>query len=136
MQLAAVRLDAGTEGLPVQWPEFIVDGVHGVCDGGAPTNSSPAPARCSGSVAAVEGAAVRRASRHDPPAPRHHHGLSSPDQAVRQVGAAVLTRGAARLVGIALLARQWGCSPACAFSRADSRTRPASVGGSALSQNP
>ena len=40
MQLAAVRLDAGAEGLLVEWPEFVGDGVHGVCDGGRTENSS------------------------------------------------------------------------------------------------
>jgi hypothetical protein len=42
VQLAAVRLDAGAEGLLVERPEVIGDGAHGVCDGGRPENSSPA----------------------------------------------------------------------------------------------
>ena len=70
MQLAAVRLDAGAKGLLVEWPEFVGDGVHSVCDGGRPKNSSPAPCSISGSVAAVERAALRRASQHDPPVRR------------------------------------------------------------------
>jgi hypothetical protein len=37
VQLAAMRLDAGAEGLLVQWPEFVVDGVHSVCDGRRPS---------------------------------------------------------------------------------------------------
>ena len=41
VQLAAVRLDAGAEGLLVERPEVIGDGAHGVCDGGRPESSSP-----------------------------------------------------------------------------------------------
>src|SRR5664280_1320984 len=63
-------LRAGAKGLLVEWPEFVGDGVHSVCDGGRPKNSSPAPCSISRSVAAVEGAALRRASQHDPPVRR------------------------------------------------------------------
>src|SRR6476661_6708491 len=45
MQLAAVRLDPGAEGLLVQWPEFVGDGVHSVCDGKRAENSSPGPSQ-------------------------------------------------------------------------------------------
>jgi hypothetical protein len=41
VQLAAVRLDAGAEGLLVERPEVVGDGAHGVCDGGRPESSSP-----------------------------------------------------------------------------------------------
>src|SRR6185436_16748624 len=44
VQLAAVRLDAGAEGLLVERPEVIGDGAHGVCDGGRPESSSKGPA--------------------------------------------------------------------------------------------
>ena len=40
VQLAAVRLDAGAEGLLVERPEVFGDGAHSVCDGGRPENSS------------------------------------------------------------------------------------------------
>jgi hypothetical protein len=63
MQPAAVRLDADAEALLVQWPELVSDGVHDVCGGRRHKNSSPAPCSISSSVAAVEGAALRRASQ-------------------------------------------------------------------------
>src|SRR5436305_10050613 len=50
VQLAAVRLDARAEGLLVERPEVVGDGAHGLCDGGRPENSSPAPAASRGAL--------------------------------------------------------------------------------------
>src|SRR6185436_3127447 len=41
VQLAAMRLDAGGEGVLVERPEVIGHGAHGVYDGGRPESSSP-----------------------------------------------------------------------------------------------
>ena len=67
MQLAAVRLDAGAEGLFVERPEVVDNGSHSVCDGGRPENSSRgAPCSASRNVAAIEGAPLRRAPQRHP----------------------------------------------------------------------
>jgi hypothetical protein len=50
VQLTAVRLDAGAEGLLVERPEVVGVGAHSVCDGGRPESSSPAGHLCISSV--------------------------------------------------------------------------------------
>jgi hypothetical protein len=71
---------------------------------GGPKTHHPAPCSVSRSVAAIEGASLRRAPQHDPPVRRRSDtimGRALQGQAVRPTAAAVLTRRSARLVAIA-----------------------------------
>ena len=88
---------------------------------GGPKTHHPAPCSVSRSVAAIEGASLRRAPQHDPPVRRRSDTIMGralqARPSVRQ-RAAVLTRRSARLVAIAFHARrQWRPPPGFARFR-------------------